>query len=123
MAMLLLGALTKTNPIVDGFGIFDLSIANFVSVIANPNVQAALVNSLVACAGGTAIAVVVGLAFSWIIVRTDTPWKGLIATASMLPLFFPPLVSAGAWYTLGSPRPGLIKDRKRVVWGTSGADR
>ncbi len=108
MAMLLLGALTKTNPIVDGFGIFDLSVANFVSVLANPNVQAALINSLIACTGGTAIAVVIGLLFSWIIVRTDTPWKGLIATASLLPLFVPPLVAAVAWAILGSPKTGLI---------------
>jgi iron(III) transport system permease protein len=108
VAMLLLGALTKTNPIVDGFGVFDLSVTNFVTVLANPNVHLALINSLVACTGGTALAVVIGLTFSWIVVRTDTPWKGLIATASMLPLFVPPLVAAVAWAILGSPRTGLL---------------
>src|SRR5690606_28708336 len=41
-------------------------------------------------------------------VRTDTPWKGLIATASLLPLFVPPLVAAVAWAILGSPKSGLI---------------
>ena len=108
VAMLLLGALTKTNPIVDGFGVFDLSVTNFVTVLANPNVHLALINSLVACTGGTALAVIIGLTFSWIVVRTDTPWKGLIATASMLPLFVPPLVAAVAWAILGSPRTGLL---------------
>ena len=38
--MLLLGALTNTNPVVDGFGVFNLSLANFVAVLANPNVHA-----------------------------------------------------------------------------------
>ena len=108
VAMLLLGALTSTNPVVDGFGAFDLSVENFVTVLANPNVHLALVNSLVACTGGTALAVVIGLAFSWIVVRTNTPWKALIATAGLLPLFVPPLVAAVAWSILGSPRTGLL---------------
>ena len=39
VAMLLLGALTNTNPVVDGFGVFDLSLENFLTVLANPNVH------------------------------------------------------------------------------------
>src|SRR5262245_39440708 len=108
VAMLLLGALTNTNPVVDGFGVFDLSLANFVTVLANPNVHLALVNSLVACGGGTALAVVIGLTFSWVVVRTNTPCKGFIAAVSMLPLFVPPLVAAVAWSILASPKTGLL---------------
>ena len=108
VTMLLLGALTNTNPVVDGFGVFNLSIDNFVTVLANPNVHLALVNSLVACGGGTALAVVIGLAFSWIVVRTNTPWKGLIAATSIVPLFVPPLVAAVAWAILASPKSGLL---------------
>ena len=76
VAMLLLGALTNTNPVVDGFGVFDLSLGNFLTVLGNPNVHHALFNTLVACTGGTALAVAIGLTFSWIVVRTNTPWKG-----------------------------------------------
>jgi iron(III) transport system permease protein len=108
VSMLLLGALTNTNPVVDGFGVFDLSVRNFTAVLANPNVHLALLNSFVACTGGTALAVVIGLAFAWIVVRTNTPWKALIATAGLLPLFVPPLVAAVAWAILGSPKTGLI---------------
>jgi iron(III) transport system permease protein len=108
VAMLLLGALTNTNPVVDGFGVFDLSLANFVTVLGNPNVHGALANSLIACSGGTALAVVIGLAFSWIVVRTNTPWRGFVAAASLIPLFVPPLVAGVAWSILGSPRSGLI---------------
>ena len=105
---LLLGALTDTNPVVDGFSLSHLSVTNFLSVLANPNVAEALFNTLVACGGGTLIAVVIGLAFSWIVVRTNTPFKGLIAAASILPLFAPPLVAGVAWAILGSPKTGLI---------------
>ena len=52
--MLLLGALTDTNPVVDGISLRHLSIANFLTVLANPNVAEALVNTLIACGGGTA---------------------------------------------------------------------
>src|SRR5258707_14672025 len=70
---LLLGALTDTNPVVDGFSLSHLSIANFLVVLANPNVAEALFNTLIACGGGPPIAVVIGLAFSWILVATTTP--------------------------------------------------
>src|SRR5882757_4662747 len=106
--MLLLGALTDTNPVIDGFGVFRLGIANFTTVLSNPNVGEALLNTLIACGGGTAVAVAIGLTFSWIVVRTNTPCKGFIAAMSMLPLFAPPLVAGIAWVILGSPKTGLI---------------
>jgi iron(III) transport system permease protein len=106
--MLLLGALTDTNPVVEGISLSHLSVANFLTVLANPNVAEALANTLIACGGGTLIAVVVGLLFSWIVVRTNTPFKGVIAAASILPLFAPPLVAGVAWAILGSPKTGLI---------------
>src|SRR4249920_1978456 len=106
--MLLLGSLTDTNPVVEGISLRHLSIANFLVVLANPNVAEALANTLIACGGGTAIAVAVGLLFSWIVVRTNTPFKGFIAAASILPLFAPPLVAGVAWAILGSPKTGLI---------------
>jgi iron(III) transport system permease protein len=108
VSMLLLGALTNTNPVVDGFGVFDLSLTNFITVLGNPNVHLALANSMIACGGGTALAVVIGLMFSWVVVRTDTPCKRFIAAASMIPLFVPPLVAAVAWSILASPKTGLL---------------
>jgi iron(III) transport system permease protein len=108
VAMLLLGALTNTNPVVDGFGVFDLSLDNFVSVLGNANVHHALANSLIACTGGTALAVAIGLAFSWIVVRTNTPFRSFLGAASLVPLFVPPLVAGVAWSILGSPKSGLL---------------
>ena len=107
-AMLLIGALTTTNPVVEGYRLADLSIGNFLTVAANPNVSSALLNSMIACGGGTIVAVAIGLSFAWVVVRTNTPWKGLIASAGMLPLFVPPLVAGVAWAILGSPKTGLL---------------
>jgi iron(III) transport system permease protein len=105
---LLLGALTDTNPVVEGISLRHLSIANFLTVLTNPNVGEALVNTLIVCTGGTMIAVAIGLLFSWVVVRTNTPFRGMIAAASVLPLFAPPLVAGVAWSILGSPKTGLI---------------
>ncbi len=107
-AMLLIGALTTTNPVVEGYHLADLSIGNFLAVATNPNVSRALANSLIACGGGTILAVTIGLSFAWVVVRTNTPCKGLIASTGMLPLFVPPLVAGVAWSILGSPRSGLL---------------
>jgi iron(III) transport system permease protein len=108
IAMLLIGAIADVNPVVDGIDLSRASAANFLAVLANPNVHLAVVNSLVACTGGTALALLIGLAFSWIVVRTNTPCKRLIATGGMIPLFVPPLVAAVAWGILGSPKTGLL---------------
>src|ERR1700709_189581 len=106
--MLLPGSLTRAKPAIGGFGVFRLSLANFITVLSNPNVGEALLNTLIACGGGTAVAVIIGLTFSWIVVRTNTPCKGFIAAVSMLPLFAPPLVAGIAWVILGSPKTWLI---------------
>ena len=108
LLMLVFGALSDSNPIVDGFGAFKPSAKHFLEVLANPNVHLAFFNALAACGGGTILAVVIGLAFSWIVVRTNTPFKGFIAGASMIPLFVPPLVAGVAWGILGSPKTGLL---------------
>ncbi len=108
MMMLLFGALSDSNPVIDGFGKFRPSLDHFTAVLVNENVHLAFYNALVACGGGTILAVVIGLAFSWIVVRTNTPFKGFIAGASMIPLFVPPLVAGVAWGILGSPKTGLL---------------
>ena len=79
---------------------------HFEDVVLNENVRVAFVNSLIACASGAGLAVVIGLTFAWIVVRTDTPFKRLIAASGMLPLFVPPL---GGRCGLGDP--GVAQDR------------
>ncbi len=118
IVMLVLGALTGGDPVVDGVSLASLSLDRFWNVLSNDNVHLALLNSMITCLGGTAIAVVIGLSFAWIVVRTDTPAKRLIAAAGLVPLFVPPLVGGVAWAILGSPKTGLIN----TVLAKSGLD-
>lgn len=106
--MLLFGALTTANPVVEGLHPADVSVRHFLMVATNPNVLTALGNSLIICGGGTLLALVIGLCFAWMVVRTNTPCKGLIASTGMLPLFVPPLVAGVAWSILGSPKTGIL---------------
>ena len=108
LLMLVFGALSDSNPVIDGFGKFKPSAKHFLEVLGNENVHLAFFNALAACGGGTILAVVIGLAFSWIVVRTNTPFRGFIAGASLIPLFVPPLVAGVAWGILGSPKTGLL---------------
>src|SRR6202012_4153870 len=63
----------------------------------------------------TLTAVAIGLEFSWVVVRTNTPFNGFIALSSMLPLFAPPLVAGVAWTILASPKTGLINPMFKLM--------
>lgn len=45
-------------------------------MLANESVQSAMVNTLVICAAGTLVALVIGVGFAWIVARTNTPASG-----------------------------------------------
>ena len=105
---LVLGAVTSVNPVTARETFPALTLVNFAELAANDTVHAAALNSLVACGLGATISVVIGLFFAWIVVRTNTPMKGVIRSAGMMPLFIPPLVAGFAWSLLGSPETGLI---------------
>lgn len=107
MAMLVLGSLTSSNPSLQGFS-SALTLANFVDVFGSSLVRSAAVNSLVTCGLGTLCAVVLGVALAWIVARTNTPFRGWVEMASIMPLFLPPLVAAVAWSYMGSPTTGLL---------------
>ena len=46
VAMLLVGAVTTTNPVMEGYHLADVFIGNFLAVVTNPNVAAALLGVL-----------------------------------------------------------------------------
>jgi iron(III) transport system permease protein len=53
LLMLVFGALSDSNPVVDGFGAFRPSAKHFLDVLANENVHLAFFNALAACGGGS----------------------------------------------------------------------
>jgi iron(III) transport system permease protein len=58
--------------------------------------------------GTTAVAVVVGGVLALVLVRINTPGRGVLEKLVVLPLHITPLLTAIAWSWLGSPRGGLV---------------
>lgn len=103
--MLGLGAVSTGGPTAtEG----QASLDAFFKVVQDPNVLRVTWNTLVVCTGGTVIAVIVGLFFSWVTARTNTPFGKVIEAVSIMPLLIPPLVAGVAWSILGSPQTGLL---------------
>lgn len=107
LAMLVLGSLTSSNPVLQGFS-STLTLANFADVFGSSIVRAAVLNSLITCGFGTLFAVLLGVTLAWIVARTNTPFRSWVELASIMPLFLPPLVAAVAWSYMGSPTTGLL---------------
>ena len=105
---LFLGSVTDVNPMGTHAGLPVLTLRQYADVFLNPTVRLAAFNSLVTCGFGALISVVIGLFFAWAVVRTNTPLRGVIRSAGVMPLFIPPLVAGFAWSLLGSPETGLL---------------
>lgn len=106
MAMLVMGAFTSTDA-ATGAGTH-FSLGQFAALLRSPEVGRSILNSFVSCGIGTVFAVILGVLLSWIVVRTNTPFRRAIGPVCRLPLFIPPLVAAVAWSILGSPDTGLL---------------
>jgi iron(III) transport system permease protein len=80
-----------------------------------PGLQTALANTALLVAGTVPLAFLFALPLAWITARTDTPLRGLIGLAALLPFITPPLIGAVAWSLLGAPRTGLINVAARQL--------
>src|SRR5436190_13717311 len=65
-------------------------------------------NSLAFAFGSTAVAMVLGTALAFLIVRTDVPGKPLMYAASLVPLIIPGILHTIAWIFLASPQIGIL---------------
>ena len=73
-----------------------------------PGLARAFQNTLELLLGAVPLSFLLALPLVWIVARTDTPLKGLIEIAALLPFITPPLIGAVAWALLAAPRTGLI---------------
>ena len=74
-------------------------------------------NTLLVGFGTTALAVLIGGVLALVLVRIDTPGRGLLEQCVILPLYITPLLTAIAWSWLGSPRGGLLNVVGRQLLG------
>jgi iron(III) transport system permease protein len=82
-----------------------------------PGLGRALTNTIWLVLGTVPLSFVFALPLVWITARTDTPLKGVIELAAILPFITPPLIGAVAWSLLAAPRTGLINVLARQLGG------
>lgn len=106
MIMLLVAAFTDSPP-RPGDPMGDFTLANFNALMTERGLSATR-NSVVIGLGAGALAMAIGTALAWVAARTDVPWRGLVQTSGIIPLFISAFVGAMAWSLIASPRSGYV---------------
>ncbi len=94
---------------------FVFTLENYRETYLTPTFLEALRNSAVYAAGGSAVALVFGVALAWVVERTNAPLRGLFTACAGAQFFVPGVLATLAWTLLLSPRTGLLNTALRVV--------
>lgn len=74
-------------------------------------------NSLMFALGSTVLSVVLGTGLAYLTARTNVPFKGLVFTASLVPLIIPGILHTIAWIFLASPQIGVFNTLLEPLFG------
>jgi len=107
LTMLFYGSLHSTPPGMAG----EFNLDGYRSIMTASNVIV-LLNTIGISLGKTIPALLLAVFLSWIIARTDTPYRDKLEVLITLPFFVPPILTAMAWGMLGNPQVGLLNQ----VW-------
>ncbi len=118
LGYLLFASLQSGSPGAPGA---EWTLANIKAFFTQPEYWMALRNSLWLGFVVSAFSVVFGIAFAWILGRTDVPFRRVLSVLVPLPIFLSPFACAIAWVLLGSENSGLINAFMRSVFGESSA--
>jgi len=78
----------------------EMTLRHFGEALGDPLVVPSIENSLIYASAATAVAVVLGLAIAWVVVRSDIRGRALLDALVMLPLAVPGLVLAFGYLSL-----------------------
>ncbi|HXG50404.1 MAG TPA: iron ABC transporter permease [candidate division Zixibacteria bacterium] len=104
LAMLVYGSLKSGPPGVGG----NLTLRNYLVLLENWRLPAALANSLVFSAGSSLLAFSGGLYLAWMTERTNVPWRGAIYTCVLIPMIVPGILTTVGWIILFGRRSGIV---------------
>ncbi|UCG66185.1 MAG: iron ABC transporter permease [Deltaproteobacteria bacterium] len=104
LGMILYGSFRSAAPGEPGYFTFNGYIEGF----SDPTIVKCLINTFSLGATRTFISMVLAIFFCWIIVRTDTPLKGMLEILIWINFFIPSLPIAMAWILLLDPSYGVF---------------
>ncbi len=85
-----------------------LTLQNFIDVYGDPAIFEVLSNTLLFALGSVAVALVFAIPLSWLLVRTDIPFKKTFYVLLTVGIIIPVFLRTIAWILLLSPRIGLL---------------
>ena len=94
------------------------TLGNYAAAYGGPSTLRLLVNSLVFAAGTSLLAFVLGGSLAWMNERTNTPFKTLFFSLSIVPLVIPGIMFTIAWILIGSPKIGIINAMLQGLFST-----
>jgi iron(III) transport system permease protein len=97
------------------------TFANLYDVYVGTNLLTkVLPNTAIFVGGSVMVTFLTAFTLSWLIERTDLPWRTAIFTAILFPLLVPGIVIAFAWTLLFAPNAGWVNAALRFVLGMDG---
>jgi iron(III) transport system permease protein len=118
LALIPLGYLLWRTFVVGGTPTLD----NFRRAYGAVGLGEMTLNSLWFTVGTTALAVGLGTALAYLVVRTDLPWKPLVVALTMTQLIVPGVLYTIAWIFLASPRTGALNSLLEPLLGPGALD-
>lgn len=108
VAVIVLGPILRL--LAEGFGIGDgVTLSHATEVLSRGSTRTALFHSLVTAGAGTAISVLIGAAFAFVVALTDIRAKAAMVFCLMIPMMIPPQITALAWMQVMGPSSVLLK--------------
>ena len=104
LAILFIGSIRTDLPMRPGH----FTLNNFITLFAEPDNRAAILNTIVSSGLATVVAVVMGTGLAWITSRTATPLRKFFDNAFVIPYYLSPFIGAIAWTLLANPRVGFL---------------
>jgi iron(III) transport system permease protein len=107
-------ALVALGPMLrllgEGFGIgTGFTLAHATEVLGRTSTLTALQHSLITAGAGTAISILIGSIFAFVVAITDIRAKVALVFCLMIPMMIPPQITALAWMQVTGPSSVLLK--------------
>ncbi len=97
------------------------SLRNYLAVYQRSANLAAVVNTLEMAALSMLLATTLAFLLSWLLYRSDLPWRGFLRALFLVPYLAPPFVGAIAWTQLLNPRVGYLNRFFMQIFGLAQA--
>ncbi|MBP2294964.1 ABC transporter permease [Azospirillum rugosum] len=102
--------------VVDG----RIGLSGFTAAVTNPDLLAALFNTVVLVAVSGALALFVGAAFAWLNERTDASTGWTADILPLIPLLVPQIAGVTGWVMLLAPKAGVLNGLLRGLFDAVG---